>query len=72
MRDALWRAGRPGADPRGKSEIEQVLRAQGFTKWDDIEFDDNRWEVDDAFAPEGRKYDLKLDQSFFIIDRKPD
>lgn len=58
--------------PEERAKIEQVLRAQGFTKWDDIEFDDNRWEVDDAFAPDGRKYDLKLDQSFSIIDRKPD
>jgi hypothetical protein len=53
--------------------IESVLREQGFTRWDKIEFDDDdkAWEVDDAVSADGRKYDLKLDvNNLSIIKRE--
>jgi hypothetical protein len=61
----------PTAEERAK--IEQALRGQGFTQWKKIEFDDARvWEVDDAIAADGKRYDLKLDQSLAIIKREAD
>lgn len=59
--------------PEERASIEQVLRAEGFTRWDDIEWDDDGyWEVDDAIGADGREYDLKLDENFAIIERKED
>lgn len=44
-----------------RAAIEAALRSQGYVSWNDIEWDDGRWEVDDARTADGRKYDLKLD-----------
>lgn len=53
--------------------IEQALSAAGFTRWEEIEWDDDGyWEVDDAVMAEGEKYDLKLDENFVIIERDRD
>jgi hypothetical protein len=52
-----------------------MLRNEGFTQWGKIELDDdhNVWEVDDAYAPDGHKYDLKLHpDTFAIVQREPD
>lgn len=35
-------------NPEERARIEQALRAAGYVSWDDIELDDNLWEVDDA------------------------
>ncbi len=43
------------------AHIETALRAHGFQAWDEIELDDDGWEIDDAVAADGRRYDLKLD-----------
>ena len=54
-------------------KVENVLRSEGFTQWGEVEFEDSgKWEVDDAVASDGRRYDLKLDQSLKIIERKLD
>lgn len=56
-----------------RSRIEASLRNEGFTRWGQIEFDDGVWEVDDAYASDGRKYDLKLDRdTLAIIKREAD
>jgi uncharacterized membrane protein YkoI len=61
----------PTADERAK--IEQMLRSEGFTSWDEIELDDDGWEVDDAKGSDGREYELKLDRNTLrIIKRDPD
>ena len=52
-----------------RAQIEQMLRGEGFTRWDDIELDDGVWEVDDAVGSDGREYDLKLNQQFRITQR---
>lgn len=57
----------PNAEERAK--IEEVLRAEGFTRWDDIEWDDGFWEVDDAIGADNREVDLKLDENFVIVER---
>jgi hypothetical protein len=58
--------------PEERTQIEAALRAEGFTQWDDIEHDDDHWEVDDAVAADGQRYDLKLDMNLAIIERELD
>lgn len=60
----------PTAEERAR--IESVLRAEGFTRWDDIEFDDGKWEIDDAVDADGRTWDVDLDAAFKVISRKRD
>ncbi|HSF33854.1 MAG TPA: PepSY domain-containing protein [Candidatus Tectomicrobia bacterium] len=53
--------------------MEAALRAAGFRSWEEIEFDDGLWEIDDARADDGGKYDLKLDpNSLQIIHKEVD
>ena len=66
------RADRPPT-PEERAQIEAVLKREGFTKWGTIEFDDQYFEVDDAYAADGRKFDLDLDpKTFAIVKRDPD
>jgi hypothetical protein len=57
----------PSAEER--SRIETMLRNEGFTDWGKIELneDDDFWEVEDAYASDGRKYDLKLHLEMLTI-----
>ena len=56
-----------------RTAIEKVLREQGYVSWEEIEFDDGRWEVDDARTRNGLEYDLKLDpRTLAIIKRVHD
>lgn len=53
-----------------RTKIEEALRAEGFTRWEEIELDDDgHWEVDDAVSSDGREYDLKLDANYTIVER---
>jgi hypothetical protein len=61
--------------PEERSSIETVLRNEGFVRWGHIELDDegDLWGVYDAFAPDGRKYALKLHpDTLAIIQSEPD
>ena len=61
--------------PQERSRIETMLHNEGFTRWGRIELDDDDdlWEVDDAYASDGRRYDLKLHpDTLAIIRREPD
>lgn len=59
--------------PEEMRQIEATLRREGFTRWGKVEFDDGRFEVDDAIAANGQKYDLKLSSvDFAILSRKLD
>jgi Peptidase propeptide and YPEB domain len=61
--------------PEERSSIETVLRNEGFTRWGKIglEDDDDIWKIDDAYASDGRKYDLQLEpDTLAIIAREPD
>lgn len=55
-----------------RAAIERVLRANSFVSWEEIELDDDgpRWEVDDARAGDGRRYDLKIDTRTLRIVRR--
>src|SRR3546814_14676589 len=62
-----------------RSSIETALRAEGYTSWEEIEFDDDDddaddrvWEVDDARGSDGVEYDLKLGRDYRIIKRERD
>ena len=53
--------------PEERRQIEATLRREGFTRWGGIEFDDGHFEVDDAIAADGKKYDLELSSVDFTI-----
>ena len=61
--------------PEERAAIEAKLKADGFTKWESIELEDDEsvWEVDDAVAADGREYDLHLKPGTLeILKRDPD
>jgi Peptidase propeptide and YPEB domain len=63
-----------GPSPEERSRIETVLRNEGFTRWGKIELDDDDdvWEIDDAHASDGHRYDLRLHpDTLAIITREP-
>ena len=55
--------------PEERSSIETLLRDAGFTQWGKIELndDDDFWDVEDAYASDGSKYDLKLNLETLTI-----
>jgi hypothetical protein len=60
--------------PEEQSRIETMLRNEGFTRWGKIELDDDDdvWAVDDAYASDGHRYDLRLHtDTLAIITREP-
>ena len=61
--------------PEERAAIEAKLKAEGYTRWESIELEDDGsvWEVDDAVAADGREYDLELKPgSLEILRRDPD
>jgi hypothetical protein len=58
--------------PSERAAIEAFLRAQGYTRWEEIELDDGKWEVDDAIAADGKEYDLKLSVNPLAIIKRDD
>jgi hypothetical protein len=55
-----------------RAVVERTLRAAGFVSWEEIELDDDgpRWEVDDARASDGRRFDVKIDPKSLRIVRQ--
>lgn len=37
-----------------------ALTKAGFTKWGKVEFDDGKWEIDNAVGADGKTYDVDL------------
>lgn len=63
-------AGRPPT-PEERARIEAALRNLGYVAWEEIEFEDGVWEVDDARMADGTEYDLKLrPETFEVIERE--
>ena len=63
-----------GPSPEERSRIETLLRNEGFTRWGKIELDDEEdvWEIDDAHASDGHRYDLRLHpDTLAILTREP-
>jgi hypothetical protein len=60
--------------PQERSRIETMLRNEGFTRWGKIELneDDDVWEIDQARASDGHRYDLRLHpDTLEIMTREP-
>lgn len=59
----------PSPDERGA--IERLLRSNGYVSWEEVELDDDgpHWEVDDARAEDGRRFDIKIDPQTMRIVR---
>lgn len=56
-----------------QAKVEAKLKAEGFTKWKEIELDDGHIEVDDAVDANGKQFDLHLDKdTLAITKRKPE
>ncbi|WP_158238434.1 MULTISPECIES: PepSY domain-containing protein [Luteimonas] len=49
-----------GATNLGEADIRAKLTAAGFTRIEDVEFDDGMWKAE-ADTAEGQRVDLKLD-----------
>ena len=49
---------RPNTQER--ASLADVLHANGYVSWKEIEWDDGRWEVDDARHKSGKVYDLDI------------
>ena len=68
-------SGMAGRDltPEERPRVEAALRGLGFERWDEIEFEDGVWEIDDARTPDGKTYELKLRaETFDVVERKED
>ena len=59
----------PTEDERTK--LVAAMAAEGCSGGE-MEFDDDHYEVDDARCSDGRKYDLKFDRSFKLIEKELD
>lgn len=56
----------PSAEER--QNIEATLSEAGYQTWEEIEFDDGAWEVDDARKGDSnREFDLKIDPANWRI-----
>lgn len=59
--------------PEERAAMEETLRGAGYTSWNEIEFENGGWEVDEAVGPDGREYAIKLHpQGFGIIEVRED
>jgi hypothetical protein len=57
--------------PDERARIEAALHSAGFQKWEEINWDDDAWGVEDAVAADGQEYYLRLDpNTFAIIERE--
>lgn len=52
------------------SAVGAALTKAGFSKWGKVEFDDGKWEVDDAIGADGQRYDVDLSPGDFSIIKK--
>ena len=51
-----------------RTAIEAGLKAAGFVSWEEIEFDDGLWEVDDVRKQGStQEWDVKLDPATYAI-----
>lgn len=66
---AAW-ADRPLTDPE-REKLVAALKAEGCSGGK-MEFDDGKFEVDDAQCADGKEYDLDFDLNFKLIKKKLD
>ena len=63
-------ADRPVTDQE-RTQLLAAMKAEGCTGGD-MEFDDGRFEVDDARCADGREYDLEFDTAFKLVKKDLD
>ena len=63
-------ADRPVSDAE-REKLVAALKAEGCTGGD-MEFDDGKFEVDDASCADGKNYDIEFDASFKMIKKELD
>jgi hypothetical protein len=61
-------AGRAVTDAE-RSKLVEALQAQGCTGGK-MEFDDGKFEIDDAVCSDSKRYDFDFDRSFRLINKK--
>jgi len=47
-----------------------ALNKAGFTAWGKVEFDDGKWEIDNAVGADGKTYDVDLSANDLSIIKK--
>lgn len=52
------------------SAVSAALTKAGFSKWSKIEFDDGKWEVDNAVGADGKMYDVDLSAGDLSVIKK--
>lgn len=52
------------------SAVSAALTQAGFTKWGKVEFDDGKWEIDDAIGADGKQYDVDLSAKDLSVIKK--
>jgi hypothetical protein len=50
--------------------VSAALTKAGFSKWGKIEFDDGKWEIDNAVGTDGKMYDVDLSATDFSVIKK--
>lgn len=63
-------ADRPVTDEE-RARLTALLKAEGCTGGE-MEFDDGKFEVDDARCADGRKWDFEFDSAFKLIKKDQD
>lgn len=63
------------ADGRAATEAEaaqvgEALKGAGFSSWGKVEFDDGKWEIDNAVHSDGKTYDVDLDPTKMSVLKK--
>lgn len=53
-----------------QASIETALKGHGFSTWGKVEFDDGKWEVDNAKHADGKLYDVDLAKADLAILKK--
>lgn len=52
------------------SAISAALTKAGFSKWGKVEFDDGKWEIDNAVGADGKFYDVDLSANDLSVIKK--
>ncbi len=52
------------------SAVEAALTKAGFSKWGKVEFDEGKWEIDDAVGTDGKRYDVDLSGTDLSVIKK--
>lgn len=52
-----------------RRRVTVLLGDSGYSDWDDLDWDDGAWVIDDARASDGARYDLRVDPRSYDVVR---